>query len=55
MTRGLELAPKRLRVNAICPGRCGRGRGGGRPSSAATITGQAINVDGGITLGPRVA
>jgi NAD(P)-dependent dehydrogenase (short-subunit alcohol dehydrogenase family) len=101
-TLGRELAPKRIRVNAICPGlvwtrsweRLAEVRRGLSPElaglsprevflaivaqqvpmgveqtpeqigrlaaflasdDAATITGQAISVDGGITLGPRVA
>jgi NAD(P)-dependent dehydrogenase (short-subunit alcohol dehydrogenase family) len=101
-TLGRELAPKRIRVNAICPGlvwtrsweRLAAVRAQADPElaglsprdvflaivaqqvpmgveqtpeqigrlavflasdDAATITGQAISVDGGLTLGPRVA
>jgi NAD(P)-dependent dehydrogenase (short-subunit alcohol dehydrogenase family) len=101
-TLGRELAPKRIRVNAICPGlvwtrsweRLAEARRAATPEyagrsprevflaivaeqvpmgleqtpeqigrlavflssdDAATITGQVISVDGGITLGPRVA
>jgi NAD(P)-dependent dehydrogenase (short-subunit alcohol dehydrogenase family) len=101
-TLGRELAPKRIRVNAICPGlvwtrsweRLAQARAAIEPAlaglsardvflaivaeqvpmgleqtpeqigrlaaflasdDAICITGQAISVDGGITLGPRVA